>query len=89
MTVETIIGREQANDISRARHAAMYACTVETNLSLPQIGKAFGRDHTTVISGVRAHCRRNDLAYPRTMGPGDIERLRTKAREWHRRNRAK
>lgn len=37
-----------------ARHLAMYFCRTLTGSSLPQIGRRFGgRDHTTVLNGVR------------------------------------
>ena len=41
------------SDITRAlaqsRQIAMYLCRELTDLSLPKIGQAFGRDHTTVM----------------------------------------
>lgn len=36
-----------------ARHEAFYRCSVETSMSLPQIGRRFGRDHTTILYGIR------------------------------------
>lgn len=42
--------------VVRARHEAMYRMRHETNLTLPQIGQRLGgRDHTTVLHGVRKH----------------------------------
>lgn len=39
-----------------ARHEAMYRLREETTLSLPQIGRLLGgRDHTTVLHGIRKH----------------------------------
>jgi Bacterial dnaA protein helix-turn-helix len=38
-----------------ARHEAMYRLRHETTMSLPQIGKKLGRDHTSVLHGVRSH----------------------------------
>lgn len=39
--------------IIEARHHAMWLCVRDTKLSYPIIGKAFGRDHTTVLHAVR------------------------------------
>ncbi len=41
-----------------ARHAAMALAKRLTKLSLPQIGRVMRRDHTTVLSGIAAHERR-------------------------------
>lgn len=38
---------------ARARQIAMYAARLLTPFSLPQIGQAFNRDHTTVLYTVR------------------------------------
>ena len=43
-------GSKRSNDITFPRQIAMYLCRNVANMSLPQIGKDFGkRDHTTVI----------------------------------------
>ena len=39
--------------IARPRQLAMYLAKTLTPLSLPDIGKAFGRDHTTVMHAVK------------------------------------
>jgi hypothetical protein len=39
-----------------ARHEAMYRMKTETSMSFPEIGRRLGgRDHTTVMHGVRRH----------------------------------
>lgn len=44
----------RCSKLALARHIAMYLMKTETPLSLPQIGLRFGgRDHTTVLYGVR------------------------------------
>ena len=52
--------------IARPRQLAMYLAKTLTPLSLPDIGQAFGRDHTTVIHAVRTiedlMCRDSELA---------------------------
>lgn len=40
------------------RQEAMYRCVKETAQSLPMIGRAFNRDHTTILHGVKAHAER-------------------------------
>ena len=40
------------------RQDAMRAIREETTLSLPQIGRIFGRHHTTVMHGIQASERR-------------------------------
>ena len=47
---EQLKSKKRSRDISYPRQIAMYLCRELTNMSLPQIGQAFGgRDHTTVI----------------------------------------
>ena len=50
--------------IIRPRHIAMYLSREMTTKSLPQIGRAFNRDHTTVLAAVRKieRLRREDPA---------------------------
>lgn len=56
MTVEDLIGPTQSRPFAYARHEAMFRVRQERKLSLPAIGRIFGgRDHSTVLSGVRAH----------------------------------
>lgn len=43
----------RCQEIARPRQLAMYLCTQLTKQSLPQIGRKFNRDHTTVIHAVR------------------------------------
>ena len=42
------------NWIARPRQIAMYVCRDHLRFSYPQIGRAFNRDHTTVLSNYRA-----------------------------------
>ncbi len=44
-----LIGKKRPKNIAMARQIAMYLCRLMTDSSLPKIGTAFGRDHTTVI----------------------------------------
>lgn len=53
-----ILGKQRQRLIMAARHHAMYRMSQETDMSLAEIGRHMGRDHTTVISGIKAHLRR-------------------------------
>jgi chromosomal replication initiator protein len=44
-------GRGRSKEIARSRQIAMYLAREETESSLPQIGDALDRDHTTVLYG--------------------------------------
>ncbi|MEO0390962.1 MAG: chromosomal replication initiator protein DnaA [Pseudomonadota bacterium] len=49
-----LIGPKRLRSYARPRQVAMYLCKHMTQRSLPEIGRRFGgRDHTTVIHGVR------------------------------------
>jgi chromosomal replication initiator protein len=50
VSVDQLVGSNRSRDIALPRHVAMYLLRKEVNISLPQIGEAFGgRDHTTVM----------------------------------------
>ena len=46
-------GTQKNRGTSEARHVAIYLIRKLTNLSYPDIGKEFGKDHSTVIHSVR------------------------------------
>jgi chromosomal replication initiator protein len=49
-----MIGPKRVRSFARPRQVAMYLCKQLTTRSLPEIGRRFGgRDHTTVMHGVR------------------------------------
>ncbi|WP_163751933.1 chromosomal replication initiator protein DnaA [Mycolicibacterium helvum] len=62
-SVEELRGPGKTRALAQSRQIAMYLCRELTDLSLPKIGQAFGRDHTTVmyaekkIRGEMAHRR--------------------------------
>ena len=47
-----IMGPNRAAHLCRVREVIYYIATRE-GFSLPQIGRVFGRDHTTILSGLR------------------------------------
>ncbi|MGK2349015.1 chromosomal replication initiator protein DnaA [Actinomyces sp. W5033] len=53
MTIDDLCGKVRTKTFVHARHVAMYLCRELTDLSLPQIGREFGKDHTTVINANR------------------------------------
>ena len=52
VTFEMVLGRSRTFTVCRARDAVMTKLR-EQGLSYPEIGTLLGRDHTTVMAGVR------------------------------------
>ncbi len=52
-TMEELRGPGKTRALAQSRQIAMYLCRELTDLSLPKIGQAFGRDHTTVMYAQR------------------------------------
>ena len=46
-------GRNSSKAVAGPRQIAMFLCRTLTDASLPQIGKSFGRDHSTVVHSIR------------------------------------
>ena len=58
----SIIGKRRSRSIAWPRQEIYWRAYNETGASLPEIGSALGgRDHTTILHGVRAYARRNGL----------------------------
>ena len=51
---EDIIGARRTKEIAAARHKAIYLVRTITEMSLPNIGKIFNRDHSTIMSSIEA-----------------------------------
>lgn len=47
-----VLGRDRSKTVMEARLIAYYLARHCTRYSYPQLGRAFERDHTTVLSGV-------------------------------------
>jgi chromosomal replication initiation ATPase DnaA len=59
VTPSEIKSARRSTSVVRARHEACYRLSKETSLTLGQIGISLGgRDHTTVIHGMRKHAER-------------------------------
>ena len=54
LSPEDLQGRSRRHRVVRPRHFAMYLCRRYTDCSLKEIGRAFRRDHTSVIHAIRA-----------------------------------
>jgi hypothetical protein len=65
LTVAALIGQGRSRHIAWPRQEAYYRAFTECqHLSYPEIARRIGgRDHTTVLHGVRAHCERNGQTY--------------------------
>ncbi|MEP3845912.1 MAG: chromosomal replication initiator protein DnaA [Paracoccaceae bacterium] len=69
-----MIGPKRLRSYARPRQVAMYLCKQLTTRSLPEIGRRFGgRDHTTVMHGVR---RIDELKIQDSQIAEDLELLR-------------
>lgn len=49
---EDIVSTRRTKDIAAARHVSVYLVRQITDMSLPNIGKIFGRDHSTILSSI-------------------------------------
>lgn len=73
ITTACIDGEARPVKFLKARHEALYLVARDTTLSYARIGRLFGdRDHTTVISGIRTHARKNALPLPRGLTPTPV-----------------
>lgn len=65
LTLDQLRGQRRSPEYVLARHEVCYRLYTETGMSLPAIGsKLGGRDHTTILHGIRKHCQRNRLSLP-------------------------
>jgi chromosomal replication initiation ATPase DnaA len=67
LPIRDMLSPRRQKYLNQPRQHAMYLCKIYTDLSLPQIGKAFGnRDHTTVLHGIARHRQRRQagISFP-------------------------
>lgn len=50
-----VLSARRTNKLARVRHEAFWRARNETTHSLPAIGRAFNRDHTSVMYGIAKH----------------------------------
>ena len=53
LAVDELRGERRVKHVAYARQVAMYLCRTLTQASLPEIGKKFNKDHSTVLTSVR------------------------------------
>lgn len=65
LPVKVLLGHCRQRAYAWPRQEAMYRVFTECqHISYPEAGRRLGgRDHTTILHGVRAHCRRNGIDY--------------------------
>lgn len=77
-----LVSDRRSKWISPARHAAMYEARMKTGASLRRIGNAIGgRDYSTVIYGIRAHCKRTGDPMPVGMYPEGTPQRKQRRRD--------
>lgn len=55
LSSDAILGPARWRKVAHARQEAFFEIKRQRKLTLGQIGLIFGRDHTTVLYGIRAH----------------------------------
>jgi len=54
ISIEDILSHKRTAELCHLRHYCMWRAKIETGLSYPQIGRAFGnKDHTSILHGVK------------------------------------
>lgn len=64
--VDAMVGDSRTKHLMRPRHEAMYWCAeLFPDMSIAEIGRRFGRDHTTVLHAIKKYCHENRVPHPR------------------------
>jgi chromosomal replication initiation ATPase DnaA len=63
VSVAEVMGRSRYKNVCSARKE-VYAMLRDESLSYPVIGRMFGRDHTTVVDGVRRYEHEQAIIHP-------------------------
>lgn len=53
--LEDMLGRKRTARSTRARHRLWATVRASSDFSLPELARMFGRDHTTILYGIRKH----------------------------------
>lgn len=70
VTIASIVGDVRTKGAVLARQELYFQLRCETEFSYPQIGRLVGgRDHSSVLHGVKRHAKRVGAAYPGKNGP--------------------
>ncbi len=52
-SADDILRRDRSKSVCEARHVAIWLARRKFGLSYPELGREFGRDHTTCLSAVK------------------------------------
>lgn len=63
VSADDLLGRCRKPRFSRPRQELMYVLYTKYDVSLPRVGRILGKHHTTVLYGIRNHCKKNNLDY--------------------------
>jgi hypothetical protein len=74
---EEVLGNVRSRDIVLARQEAIYECYRHISMSLPALGRRFGRDHTTILHSIRRAAKRR-LSTVSTGGQQVLDSLASK-----------
>lgn len=74
ITPEELVGRSRKINIAEARQELMHKCH-EHGMSIAEIGRLLGRDHSTVAYGIKVH--ENKDTNPEALGRTDTLRYKT------------
>lgn len=59
-TYNEIVGKSRTRKVVAARSQIIYECSRKFKKSLPEIGRAFGKDHTTILNNIRIASAKHD-----------------------------
>jgi len=62
-----ILSHDRRRIVVLARHDAIWRCAAETAMSLPQLGRLFGRDHSSIGWAIMSRAERTGEPPPRGM----------------------
>lgn len=61
--ISGVLCRKRTRALATARHEIWWTIRTQTVLSVSEIGELFGVDHTSVMSGIESHERRNGVEH--------------------------
>ena len=79
LTPELVRGGSRKKEIAQARHVAVYLTREMTGMSLPRIGDAFSRDHSTILSSCDKIGRLMETSEDMRSAVADIRRMITQS----------
>ena len=72
MEMHELMGYSRHPDVAHLRQEFYFVLVETTDYPLAALGRAIGRDHTTIIHGSRAHAARNGLTMRRALPKGRV-----------------